>query len=158
MTDQELLSLFLPLISYDGETGDFTWIVSRGRARAGAVARCAAKDGYIRIRIFGQTYAAHRLAWLFTHGRWPSLQIDHINGVKADNRITNLRDVSHGVNQRNRHHPCGNNPYINVYQIPCGRFGAFIRFNNKAKWIGSFVTAEEANSAVLQRKAELMQH
>lgn len=57
--------------------------------------------GYLKITIRGVHYLAHRLAWLYVHGVWPSKVIDHINGITSDNRIDNLRDVSHQQNSRN---------------------------------------------------------
>ena len=51
--------------------------------------------GYVRIGVDGGKYTAHCLAWLYTHGVWPSDQIDHINGNRSDNRIANLRERRH---------------------------------------------------------------
>ena len=50
--------------------------------------------GYLRGRIGGKNYRAHRTIWAMYHSKWPELQIDHINHVKTDNRIINLREVS----------------------------------------------------------------
>lgn len=58
--------------------------------------------GYRKIKIFGRIYAAHRIVWLSVFGEMPGMQIDHINGVKSDNRIVNLRDVSNQANSKNR--------------------------------------------------------
>jgi hypothetical protein len=102
------------LISYDPATGILTWKhrerefftsdwqCNAWNARyAGAV--CGKiSQGYVRIKIFGQSYAGHRIAWAIHFGVHPSLMIDHINGVRNDNRIANLRDVSSTVNARNR--------------------------------------------------------
>lgn len=57
--------------------------------------------GYVTIRISGKSYLGHRLAYLLTHGRWPIGEIDHINGNKGDNRITNLREVTRQQNTFN---------------------------------------------------------
>jgi hypothetical protein len=54
--------------------------------------------GYVRVRVGAKTYAAHRLAWLYVHGRWPVDLIDHINGDKQDNRIANLREATASEN------------------------------------------------------------
>ena len=57
--------------------------------------------GYICPRILGRNYAGHRVAWLLHYGKWPEHHIDHINGIKTDNRITNLRDVPREANMQN---------------------------------------------------------
>jgi hypothetical protein len=93
------------LLSYDPETGLFTWNISplvhkwRGRVAG------REDNGYCRIRIDRQEYLAHRLAWLYMTGEWPEDSIDHINGTRSDNRWTNLRDVPQSVNMQNRRRP-----------------------------------------------------
>jgi hypothetical protein len=59
-------------------------------------------DGYIQIGLIGNIYSAHRLAWLYIYGEWPTAVIDHKNWVRADNRIANLRDVPQSVNSKHR--------------------------------------------------------
>jgi len=71
----------------------------QGRCRV--LGSCAA-DGYIAIRIDAGAYLAHRLAWLYVYGEWPTGEIDHINHNRSDNRISNLRDVTGSENSRNR--------------------------------------------------------
>jgi hypothetical protein len=51
--------------------------------------------------IDGKLYGAARLAWLYVHGEWPKNQIDHINRLRDDNRLVNLRDVTHTENCNN---------------------------------------------------------
>ena len=60
------------------------------------------KDGYLIIKIKGKQYKAHRLAWLYEFGSFPNTNIDHINGIRTDNRISNLRAVSQSVNAKER--------------------------------------------------------
>lgn len=89
------------VLDYNPETGIFTWKVSnspkglKGRDAGSGV------NGYIRIGIDRDQYLAHRLAWFYVYGEWPTNQIDHINGDRLDNRIENLRDIERGDNQRN---------------------------------------------------------
>jgi len=59
------------------------------------------KGGYVRISVLGVSYKAHRLAWFYVHGAWPN-QIDHINGIRDDNRLINLRSVTAKENQQNK--------------------------------------------------------
>lgn len=88
-------------VSYDLETGQFTNIVRRGHVMPGTKAGSAVKTGYIVIKIDGQDYFAHRLAFLYVHGYLPEI-IDHINHDKADNRISNLREVTQSENFANK--------------------------------------------------------
>lgn len=92
------------LIKYDGETGKFTWLVDstkRNGYSAGDNASFVEKSGYSVVCVKGKTYQAHRIAWLYCYGYWPENYIDHINRVKDDNRISNLREVSPSCNVRN---------------------------------------------------------
>ena len=88
ITQEELKEL----LDYNPETGLFTWNVYnniKNKTTAGTF-----NDGYIQIKIKQKIYQAHRLAWLYVYGEWPKGQIDHINGIRDDNRIENLRDVT----------------------------------------------------------------
>ena len=86
---------------YDPDTGIITNKTNRGKARKGEEAGWETEKGYRRVHLLDRNYMIHRLAWLLHHGEWPKQDIDHINGVKDDNRIRNLRDVSRLENKRN---------------------------------------------------------
>lgn len=89
-------------LSYNPETGIFTGLKKRGKRGAGVDAGYINKSThYVMIDLCGVTYLAHRLAWLYVHGKWPEHGIDHINRCKSDNRITNLRDIKQCENARN---------------------------------------------------------
>lgn len=90
------------LLHYDAETGVFTWLAPRPRARIGEVAGGSHSLGYRRIRLDGVDHYCHRLAWLYVHGVMPDGILDHIDRDKANNRIVNLRIVSPEENQQNR--------------------------------------------------------
>lgn len=90
------------ILSYDPETGVFTWLVTlSNRGLAGAVAK-AVRGGYRTVRINSILYLQHRLAWLYVHGRWPIEEIDHANGDKSDNRLCNLREATRSQNMFNK--------------------------------------------------------
>jgi hypothetical protein len=144
------------LLGYDSKTGIFTWQMSRGRAKKGSLAGSLTNEGYIKIRIDGQMYFAHKLAWLFTHGEMPAGDIDHINGARKDNRIENLRSVSRSVNLQNMRKPKGENPYLGVtWDKKNNKWRAQITVNYKHKNLGRFDTAEKAQSAYLTEKRKL---
>jgi hypothetical protein len=90
------------VVNYNEKTGVFTWVVDMSiRARAGYVTGSKRSDGYLDIHIRGFSHKAHRLAWLYVYGEMPEY-IDHIDGSKDNNRISNLRSVSHAENMKNR--------------------------------------------------------
>jgi len=97
------------ILRYNPETGGLVWLINSTRVRAGSPAGTIASNGYVVIKIKGALYKGHRLAWYLGHGEWPDrdLEIDHINRVKGDNRLFNLRLVSKSVNLRNAsQRPC----------------------------------------------------
>lgn len=119
---QQELEIFeeaiLDRLDYDADTGVFTWKMptrerfatenafTSWRTRFGGKAAGKVRtDGYISIRLTTdagtKSFLAHRMAWFVVYGTWPRQHIDHMNGDRSDNRITNLRDVSRDLNQRN---------------------------------------------------------
>lgn len=90
------------MLHYDPDSGLFTWLIASARyARTGKRAGCVIGNGYIRIKIRGAEYKAHRLAWLYVYGLFPAMEIDHINGARADNRLANLRLATRSQNAIN---------------------------------------------------------
>ena len=79
------------LFTYDPLIGTFVRRERRGSARAGEIAGTDNGCGYLQIAVDRRVYVAHRMAWLYVHGIWPPAQIDHINMIRDDNRIANLR-------------------------------------------------------------------
>ena len=136
-------------LSYDPLTGKFTWIKSttprvKVGQNAGSINKCS---GYVELRLHGQHYYGHRLAWYFVHGYSPYIT-DHINQNRADNRIANLREVTNSGNNKN----CGiskNNTSgaVGVAQLPTGNWRANITVNYKSIHLGMFKTMEEAITA-----------
>jgi len=90
------------LLDYDPETGVFTRKVrTSNRIRSGDIAGTRNPPRYTLISIEGIQYRAHRLAWLYVYGEWPSEDLDHINRVKTDNRLCNLRLATRKQNMEN---------------------------------------------------------
>lgn len=140
------------LLHYDPETGAFTWIVKRSGAGLGNVAGHKEKrDGYIRIKVKDKKYPAHRLAWLYMTGEWPENYIDHINGIRDDNRWGNLRDVTHRTNCENQRVATGETGYLGVYKS-INNYRARIKTNGRNIDLGSYKTPEEAHQAYLRGK------
>jgi hypothetical protein len=82
------------VLDYDPETGDLTWKINRGRAKAGALVRSPIPStGYYRLTYKRKSYLAHRVAWFLHYGAQPEI-VDHINHDRTDNRINNLRSVT----------------------------------------------------------------
>lgn len=143
------------LLNYDPDTGVFTWRVVKNSAKPGDKTGYVRGFGYRMMKLDGIAYLAHRLAWLHVHGVWPEI-IDHINGDPADNRLCNLRDVSHQVNMQNKRKPCGGTAsgLLGVH----ANFGAWVArigHNGRAIHIGRFKTKEEAHIAYLEAKRRL---
>lgn len=90
---------------------------------------------------------AHRLAWLIVTGCWPTHEIDHINGSKADNRLCNLRAATPEQNKRNTHHRNNTGLIGASYSSVNGKFRAQIRVGGKRKFLGWFTNAEDAHTA-----------
>lgn len=137
-------------LKYEPDTGKLYWQVTRNRIVAGQEAG-SRHLGYIRVKMKGRNYAAHRIAWALTFGDWPSKEIDHIDGDRANNRISNLREATHSQNIQN----CilrNSNKYglRGIYKQTCAKgWGATISVNGQRKYLGTFSSAEEAHAAYL---------
>lgn len=145
------------LLDYDPESGKFRWTTAATRNR-GLPAGTIDCDGYVIVRIDEKSYKAHRLAWLYVHGRWPTAQIDHRNRTRSDNRIANLREAPGPVNQQNaalRSHFPGAYRRKRPGAKP---WTSRIFVNGKRRQLGCFATAAEASAAYLTAKAALHPH
>lgn len=156
ITQKELMSLF----DYDPHTGIFKWRLRAARCvRVGDTAGSKMWNGYLRLRVKGRFCMAHRIAWMYVYGRNPSDQIDHIDGDRSNNRISNLREASVSENQQNlRRANCDSvSGYLGVRPSKSMRnpWVAQIKINGKQKHIGSFKTPEDAYAAYLEAKRAL---
>lgn len=159
-TPEFTLARVKELLKYDPTSGAFTWRKSlQGPVKAGDVAGFKRSDGYIRIKLDGQTVWAHRLAWFVSTEDWPSGAIDHINGDPSDNRICNLRDVSPRTNSENvvkaRARKNGGLLLGAHWSKTWKRWKSSICVNGKHLHIGWFDTEEQAHAAYVSRKRQL---
>lgn len=146
------------LLHYDLESGIFKWKVARS-VPIGSIAGRKNTAGHIQISIDNRRYQAHRLAWLYVYGFWPGQDIDHINRVKDDNRIVNLRDVSRSANCYNVIDPQSNNKTKVLGVHFCNRqkkYVAQIVKNNKKLFLGYFDNIVDAKSKYDKVKNELL--
>ena len=148
------------LLDYCPETGLLTRKVSLSRSvKIGDVAGYAhPTKGYVSLFVDGVRYKAHRIAWLMYFGKWPSGQIDHINGNPADNRIANLRDVSNQTNSENKIHPKAGNTsgLLGVsWMSAANKWRAQIAIKRKVTYLGLFTSKEEAHAAYLAAKRQM---
>ena len=148
---EKFLARAKELLSYNPDTGIFTYLQKAGRRSVGKQAGSISEKGYRAISIDKTRYYAHRLAWLFETGKWPEKTIDHINGSRDDNRIANLRNVSMQENMHNLHGAKSNKHKVSGvhFRKQNNKFVARIRINKKSIHLGSFETAEEAQASYL---------
>ena len=138
----------LKILKYDPASGIFTFLKSRGNRSAGSVAGSLHGTGYRNIEINNKTYSEHRLAWFYCFQEWPELELDHINNIKHDNRLDNLREATHSQNMFNKEVANNNKSgYTGVSLYHNGRWKASIGINGKPKHIGYYSTKEEAAEA-----------
>lgn len=146
------------VLSYDPETGEFRWAAPRPKIRVGEIAGTKIPEhnmGRIMILIDGKRYAAHRLAWLYTHGRWPKNQIDHIDLNRQNNRIVNLREATNGQNCANRR--CFGKSGLKgaSFSTKSGKWHAQITHKKRCISLGFYDSAEEAHAVYVAKAIEL---
>lgn len=159
MDAAELTQEFLKnVLDFDPETGNFVWKQRFGkRGIPGRIAGGLDFNGYWVITINKKRHKGHRLAWLYVHGRWPAVAVDHINGDRGDNRMVNLREATNSENQHNRRLQVNNKTgYMGVcWDAKAQRFRAVIRAHGRSRDLGSYACSLEAHRAYLEAKAKL---
>jgi hypothetical protein len=129
------------ILRYDHETGNWHYLVSRGRNGAkGSIAGYCSKDGYHRILFKRKNYLSHRLAWFYMTGEWPKEFIDHINRNKIDNRWCNLREAT--ASQNNRNKSVNRKNTTGLKGVSAGKDGKFRVYI----CLGTFSSKEEAKN------------
>lgn len=143
------------LLHYDPATGAFTWAVSRGSMKAGKVAGSPHKDGYIQIKVDRVLYKAHRLAWLYVHGKWPKGRMDHADNIHDNNRIANLRLATHSQNMANRKLNANNTVGFKGVSRSGDGFIVSVSHQGRRYHLGLFPSPESAHAAYVAKAAEL---
>lgn len=151
------------LLTYEPDTGFFRWLVTRrGKFKVydpGDIAGNVCKDGYWRISLDNIPYLGHRLAWVMTHGYWPE-EIDHIDRVKSNNRLSNLKSCNRKENMQNvvwaDFHGKNGSFRGNKTGLPRGvtksTSGYTFRATHRLKHLGLFKTPEEASMVFEEAK------
>ena len=141
---------FREWLRYDPLTGVFVWKKSVGSVKAGRIAGYIEPNGYRVIGFSGGSEKAHIIAWLLMYGTIPAgLEIDHKNGQRHDNRISNLRLATHRqnmANSRSRQNNTSGFKGVSLFK-PTGRWMAYIVVNYKRIYLGYFSHAEDAARA-----------
>lgn len=153
LSHDELISLLM----YDKDTGIFRRRIGVRGAKSLSVAGFVNSRGYVEISVRGSKYYAHRLAWLYIHGSWPEEMIDHINGIKSDNRIVNLREASMSQNQSNRGAPVSNSSGFKgvSWDSKKGKWQAKVMVNGKTTFLGYYCNPKDAANAASNGRARL---
>jgi len=145
------------LLAYNPETGKFIW---KSRERTlfkskwhfshwktwcdGKEAFTTYQKGYLAGKVLGLSFYAHRAAYTMVYGEYGDDDIDHINHIKDDNRIINLRSVSHPENGRNqRLFVTNTSGRVGVYKSN-GKWAAEIHHRGKKLYLGRYPSFQKA--------------
>jgi len=151
LTYEEVKEIF----DCDPEKGILIWKnCSSIRPLNGTIAGWINKSsGYVMVKVKGKHYSSHRVIWLWITGKWPENQIDHINGIRNDNRFYNLREATQSQNSANssKRNSIG-------YKGVCKRFNKWesqIKIDGKKIHLGYYDTPEEAHATYVAKAKEL---
>jgi hypothetical protein len=135
------------LFNYDPETGNLYWKRPTGaRSVPGSIVGTLNFHGYYTVGIFGKKYKVHRIIWLYVYGYTPEHELDHINRIKTDNRISNLREVSHQCNLRNaKQHKSNTSGVTGInFDRRTSSWGSWITIDSKSRFLGRYSDYTEA--------------
>lgn len=146
------------LLDYDPKTGIFTWKIAAGkRVSEGLRAGWNEGKGYRKIQVSGKSYREHQLAWFYVNGKWPDHEVDHKDGIRNNNRISNLREATRLENRQNLSgKSSGKSGVIGCsWHKKTKKWQAYISVGRKWHALGYFDNREDAGAAYLRAKQEL---
>jgi len=147
------------ILEYNQYSGKFIWKNCAGRRkRNGDTAGFKDSQGYVKIKIFGKSHFAHRVAFIYMTGRSPVEEIDHVNLVKDDNKWSNLREATrlqNSMNKWKRKHNRSGFKGVSFHKR-CKKWVAQIQKNKKCYHLGYYKTPQEAYSIYIREA--LRQH
>jgi hypothetical protein len=144
------------LVEYDPATGHLLRKKAHRGNAAGRSIGYLSHEGYLQAQLDGRKYQQHRLVWLYITGEWPRGEIDHINCVRDDNRISNLRDVEKCINAQNRRSAQKNSATGALGVTKNGnRFAARIIIAGRYRHLGMYGSVELAHAAYVAAKREI---
>jgi hypothetical protein len=144
------------LFDYDDETGVLYWAIDRSiKTKAGDVAGGGHNQGYLRVGVNYSHYLIHRIVWLLKYGDWPKYTIDHIDGDKKNNRISNLRDCPQQENLKNQGlRTNSSSGIVGVNWIKAtSKWRAIITIDGRTKVLGQFINIKDAEECRLKANA-----
>lgn len=160
-TDEELVALIRQSLDYDEASGELYWKANHptpGKPRR--LAGGMTGNGYRRLGLAGRHLLVHRVVWAHVRGYFPDLDIDHINGIRTDNRLENLRLATKKLNNENKTKPRSDNKsgYLGVCWIKeRQKWRASIQSGRMMKNLGYFDDPFVAHQAYLQAKRTIHQ-
>ena len=142
---------------YEPETGLMFSRTNRRNCKPGDVVGTRDRQGYIVTSLYKRMMRIHRMAWAMTYGRWPVALIDHINGNKSDNRISNLRESTNSENKQNIGKSAANRSgFLGVsFHKKTGKWAANIKLGGQSKYLGVFQSPADASAAYQAAKSEM---
>jgi hypothetical protein len=153
--EEQFVERLRSLFRYEPDTGNIYWVAAgKGRIKK-KPAGTRLHSGYIGILVDGQRIMAHRIAWALRFGFFPTDQIDHVNGDKADNRLTNLREATNSQNGKNQKRKVSNRSGIAgvSFDAANNKWRACIKVDGRQINLGRFRSIDDA--AEVRRKAEM---
>jgi len=143
------------LLYYNPQFGIFVWRKTNRKMTEGVIAGRVNNNGYCQIGLNYKRYSAHRLAFLYMNGSFPSEAVDHINGISTDNRWINLRAVSLRENLKNMRLSKNNRSGLHgvILNTSTNKWSTQINSNTKNLYLGAYSDFFEACCA--RKSAEL---
>lgn len=157
MNHEQLRKRCFELFTLDEGRGVIYWKNAVKWKKAGSVAGCIDSRGYWRVSIENRGWLVHRLVFLMVHG-WMPIEVDHVNGIRSDNRIENLRAATRAQNSWNSCAPANNSSGVKgvCWTRSKKRWHAYIMVNGNNVYLGRF--AEFSDAVAARKDAEKKYH